>query len=158
MTEHGVRRGPARVLAVALSLGLLLAGCSAATDVRATPPSRGDTSRSAPATTPAEASGSAPTPSGSTDEPQVPADLGAGLSDPVEDPYYPDLSNPEVDVLHYGLRLTYDAPTLSGTATVTFRATGATDTIRLDLSDALDRGVGDASTVARRRTRMPRTG
>jgi len=56
----------------------------------------------------------------------------------VEDPYYPKTSNPEVDVLHYLLDLAYQRKELSGVVTVTFRATERTDTIRLDLSDALD--------------------
>ncbi|MGI8613323.1 MAG: M1 family metallopeptidase [Nocardioidaceae bacterium] len=63
--------------------------------------------------------------------------LQAAKSDPVEDPYYPATSNPEVDVLHYFLDLAYRANALSGTATVTFRATRPTSTIRLDLADAL---------------------
>ncbi|MGI8613575.1 MAG: M1 family metallopeptidase [Nocardioidaceae bacterium] len=64
--------------------------------------------------------------------------LQAAESAPVEDPYYPDTSNPEVDVLHYFLDLAYNDNQLSGIATVTFRATMPTQTIRLDLADALE--------------------
>lgn len=66
------------------------------------------------------------------------AALKTAESAPVEDPYYPDKSNPEVDTLHYFLDLDWDGSTLTGTATVTFRATEDTDTIRLDLADELE--------------------
>ena len=63
--------------------------------------------------------------------------LAAAKSTPVEDPYYPDTSNPEVDALHYDLTLDWDGSALTGDATVVFRATQATDQIQLDLSEAL---------------------
>lgn len=65
------------------------------------------------------------------------SDLTAGESQPVEDPLYPDTSNPEIDVLHYFLDLSWDGQTLAGTTTATFRTTAATDTVRLDLAAAL---------------------
>ncbi|MBA2574426.1 MAG: M1 family metallopeptidase [Nocardioidaceae bacterium] len=70
-------------------------------------------------------------------EPDV---LRAGESEPVEDPYYPEMSNPEVDVLHYLLALDWDGDQLTGETTVTFRATEDTDSVRLDLSSALEAG------------------
>lgn len=66
--------------------------------------------------------------------------LETALSEPVEDPYYPDKSNPEVDALHYFLDLDWDGTTLDATTTVTFRATEQTDTVRLDLADELEVG------------------
>lgn len=59
--------------------------------------------------------------------------LAQGYSTPVEDRYYPDTSNPEVDSLHYGLDLDWDGKTLRGTTQLTFRVAQATDTVRLGL-------------------------
>ncbi len=55
----------------------------------------------------------------------VPDDLTLGRSTPVADPYYPDYGNPNIDVLHYGLDLTWspDDQELAGVAVVTLRAT-----------------------------------
>ncbi len=138
---HDLRHRCMRAAAIAATLGLALAGCSGSSSGSDPGASTGPTT----ARTAAPRTGSAPAPSdGTTADPipagsaRVPAGLKAGLSDPVEDPYYPDTSNPEIDVLHYGLNLTYDRPTLRGTATVTFRATQETGSVRLDLSDALD--------------------
>src|SRR6185437_10648815 len=39
-----------------------------------------------------------------------------GESDPVADPIYPDYGNPAVDVLHYGLDLSWDTKTFTGQA------------------------------------------
>jgi aminopeptidase N len=58
----------------------------------------------------------------------------AGRSTPVRDPVYPDRGNPGLDVLHYGLDLTW-APksrTLEGSATLRIRPTADADRIRLD--------------------------
>jgi aminopeptidase N len=66
------------------------------------------------------------------------AQLNKAKSRPVEDPYYPQLSNPEIDTLHYNLALTWDGTLLSGEATVIFRATRSTESVRLDLSNQLD--------------------
>ncbi|MEP6665397.1 MAG: M1 family metallopeptidase [Nocardioidaceae bacterium] len=73
---------------------------------------------------------------GESDTPNA-AELAAARSHPVEDPYYPKTSNPEVDALHYFLDLHYRDERLTGTTTLTFRATRRTDHLRLDLSDAL---------------------
>lgn len=87
---------------------------------------------------------SQPTPTDTTlappeDETVIPsaAELRAAESQPVEDPYYPDTSNPEVDALHYHLALEWDGSRLTGRATVMFRATRPTDAMRLDLSRSL---------------------
>lgn len=79
------------------------------------------------------------TPAPPADEPVIPsaAELRAARSQPVEDPYYPDTSNPEVDALHYFLDLSWDGSRLTGEATVTFRAAAATEAVRLDLSRSL---------------------
>ncbi len=61
------------------------------------------------------------------------AQLAQGYSTPVEDPYYPVTSNPEVDSLHYGLDLDWDGRTLRGTTQLTFRAAMDTRTVRLGL-------------------------
>ncbi len=65
------------------------------------------------------------------------AELRTARSTPVEDPYYPGTSNPEVDALHYQLRLDWRGSTLTGDTTLTFRAARRTGHIRLDLSRAL---------------------
>lgn len=85
-----------------------------------------------------------------------PKDLSAARDTPVEDPYYPDTSNPEVDALHYGLDLDWDGKTLRGTATVTLRAAKDTRTLTLDLIPELAaREVTlDGKTVEFRRTDM----
>jgi aminopeptidase N len=63
----------------------------------------------------------------------------AGRSNPVADPVYPDIGNPAVDVLHYALvlRWTPSKATLSGSATLTIRASRDTDQIRLDFARPL---------------------
>lgn len=65
--------------------------------------------------------------------------LDAALSEPVEDPVYPDVGDPGVDALHYRLRLDWDRVTkrLDGTATVLMRATGDAPRIQLDLAAPL---------------------
>nr|MBA3311018.1 M1 family metallopeptidase [Nocardioidaceae bacterium] len=64
-------------------------------------------------------------------------ELELAESEPVEDPYYPEKSNPEIDSLHYHLDLLWVGRVLSGVTTLTFRATEDTSAIRLDLSGAL---------------------
>jgi aminopeptidase N len=74
--------------------------------------------------------GNAPAPQGS---------LNAALSEPVEDPFYPDVGDPGVDALHYGLDLTWDpdARRLTGRERITFRSTEDDDEFQLDLEPAL---------------------
>ncbi len=67
----------------------------------------------------------------------------------VEDSTYPEVSNPELDVLCYGLRLDWDGHELHGVATVTLRTTTATDRLHLDLLDALAASVAlDGKAIA----------
>jgi aminopeptidase N len=73
-----------------------------------------------------------------TADPDDPA-LDPALSDPVEDSVYPDVGDPSVDSLHYGLDLTWspDSRILQGDATIELRSTGDGDHLQLDLSQAL---------------------
>jgi aminopeptidase N len=67
------------------------------------------------------------------------APYDAARSQPRADPYYPAKGDPSVDALHYGLTLRW-APTsrtLTGTATITFRAPVDEGQVRLDLGDPL---------------------
>lgn len=100
----------------------LVASCSSASDSVDEPP-----------TEPVDAS-AGPT----TAEP--PDDLSAAESDPVDDPYYPDNGEPYFDALHYDLDLEWapSSTTLDGSATITFRVTDRTDTVRLDFGEPLE--------------------
>ena len=62
------------------------------------------------------------------------------LSEPVEDPLYPDVGDPGVDALHYDLDLTWDPENhvLDGTELLTFRATRDSPRVQLDLAAAMD--------------------
>jgi len=136
-------------LAVAAGVTIVLTGCGSAADVASadrpstTAPTEptGIVDPSDPTTPSTPTAPSIPTgsPDLIDDPPVIPADseLAMGESDPVEDPLYPQQSNPEIDVLHYFLQLDWDGDTLLGTETVTFRATKDTDRIRLDLSSEL---------------------
>ncbi len=112
-------RGRTTALAVA---GLLaLAGCT------------GSTESSEPSSTPSAAS-DAPTAEA------VEPDLALAESSPVEDSVYPGVGHPDVDALLYDLDLAWapDQRTLTGTATLTFRAARDTPTFRLDLARPLE--------------------
>jgi hypothetical protein len=65
-------------------------------------------------------------------------EFDAGLSTPVADPLNPQYGNPALDVLHYKLVLSWSPPwkELTGTATLTIRATRPLFEIALDFSDA----------------------
>jgi hypothetical protein len=68
------------------------------------------------------------------------ADLfDGGISQPREDSYYPAKGDPGIDVLHYGLELDWrrSARALIGHAVLDARATGPTDSFRLDLHSAM---------------------
>ena len=72
----------------------------------------------------------------------------AGRSRPVADPLYPRHGNPGLDVLHYGLDLSWADRALSGTATLRIRPTADAGTIRLDFKPyALDGVTVDGSAV-----------
>ena len=66
-------------------------------------------------------------------------DLAAARSTPVEDSYYPRAGDPSVDTLHYDLVLDWapESRRLTGTATITFRATADADRFQLDLGRRL---------------------
>ena len=111
------------VAAVAV-LATLSAGCSGADDDGDIGAAGGAATSTAPSPAPSPAPPSGP-----------PDDLDVALSTPVEDSVYPDVGDPGVDALHYGLELDW-APTqrrLRGTATITLRATADAERLRLDL-------------------------
>src|ERR671920_1599297 len=62
------------------------------------------------------------------------------LSTPVEDSVYPDVGDPSVDALHYGLDLAWspDSRTLVGDATIELRSTETADHLQLDLGEPLE--------------------
>jgi aminopeptidase N len=65
------------------------------------------------------------------------APLGVpGESTPIADPIYPDYGNPAIDVLHYGLDLSWDTKTFTGQAAITLRAVKAVAAVTLDFSPA----------------------
>lgn len=68
--------------------------------------------------------------------------LDAAESVPVEDSFYPNVGDPVVDSLHHDLDLVWDAEAreLTGTATLTFRASTDASAFRLDLGEPLDVG------------------
>ncbi|MFC4784584.1 M1 family metallopeptidase [Nocardioides sp. MAHUQ-72] len=123
-----MRRIPLGLAAALLAAGLA-AGCSADDPhPEGSPASTGSTGSgggpAAPASTPA------------TDDPA----LDVALSTPVEDDVYPDVGDPGVDALHYGLDLTWspEATTLTGVETLVFRATRDARRFQLDLEQALE--------------------
>ncbi len=66
-------------------------------------------------------------------------DYSDAVSDPREDPYYPEKGDPRVDTLHYGLDLRWapNSRTLTGTATIRVRVTRDVERLQLDLGDPL---------------------
>ncbi len=70
----------------------------------------------------------------------IPADLSAAESDPVDDPYYPRNGEPYLDTLRYDLTLDWDPSerNLTGSATITFRVTEQRDTVQLDFGKPLE--------------------
>ncbi|WP_122819027.1 M1 family metallopeptidase [Nocardioides pantholopis] len=110
------------VVAGLLCLGLL-AGCSGEDAEPTAKPT------AAPSADPDGAGSSAPA-----------TDLDVALSEPVEDPLYPEVGDPGVDALHYDLALDWDpeSSTLTGVEELTFRATADAAEVRLDLGAPLD--------------------
>ena len=121
------------LLLTALLAGTLLGGC------------RDDsgTAQAAKPSTSASPSASASLPGDpdATDAPTDPDDpaLDPALSHPVEDSVYPDVGDPGVDALHYGLDLAWspDSRTLDGDATIELRSTADADHLQLDLGEPL---------------------
>jgi aminopeptidase N len=129
----------------ALAAATVLAACSSSEDLaddRPAPTSTADTGTRGGTPAPGSpAETSEPDDDGPGDDgPIVPDDaaLDAGQSDPVEDPYYPRRGTADVDVLHYFLDLDWDGAVLTGRATVSLQPTRPVDSLRLDLSTALD--------------------
>ena len=106
------------LLAAALAVALLLTACTSADDQPDPSPS--------------------PAPSAS---PRAGSATGAasGLSDPVEDAVYPQVGDPGVDALHYGLDLAWDPDRshLDAVETLRLRATEDADHLQLDLAPDL---------------------
>ncbi len=109
-----------RTTAVALAVVLLLgAGCSGEDGADSAPPT--GAAQPTEGVDPAEPAGLSP------------------LSTPVEDSVYPDVGDPGVDALHYGLDLAWDTARrrLDGTATISLRATTSAARLQLDLGRRL---------------------
>jgi aminopeptidase N len=86
------------------------------------------------------ATSSAPTePAPSNGDAENPA-YKVAESTPVEDSVYPNVGDPGIDTLHYGLDLTWDpeASELTGIATVAFRAALTAPEFRLDFGEPLE--------------------
>lgn len=81
-----------------------------------------------------------PSPSDSADHGAAPPDLSLGESEPVADPFYPEFGNPDIDVLHYGLDLSYEprTRTLRGSATLTIRPVVDGSELALDFAQPMD--------------------
>ncbi len=112
-------------ITVAAGVGLALSGCSGGSSASTSAPAP-----SAPAVGAAAPGGSAASQAG----------LDPALSTPLEDSVYPDVGDPGVDALRYSLDLDWDPATdlLTGTETLTFRATATADSFQLDLGAPLD--------------------
>ena len=120
-----------RTAATLAAAALLLGGLSACTDAdssTATPDSRADARqcRGRPRGDPGP----------EADDPA----LDPAVNEPLEDSVYPDVGDPSVDSLHYGLDLTWDPETrtLDGVEQLTFRSTGDADHVQLDLEPQLE--------------------
>jgi aminopeptidase N len=63
-------------------------------------------------------------------------DLLAGRSDPVAEPLYPARGNPDLDILHYDLKLAWEpgSATLTGTATLSVRPVRPVSALSLDFA------------------------
>lgn len=107
---------------------LLLAGCSS------DPEPKPDVAAPADADAGTRAISTAPTVSD-----RVEPDLALARSTPVEDSVYPAVGGPDVDALLYDLDLAWQprARTLTGTATITFRAARDATSFTLDLAAPL---------------------
>jgi aminopeptidase N len=86
----------------------------------------------------------------------------AGRSTPMADPIYPKRGTPSIDVLHYGLELTWAPPskTLTGTATLRIRPTADARQLRLDfkpytLDEVTVDGEAARGTVAAEKLTVP---
>ena len=129
-----------RNCALALNLAVaavLLAGCSAAFESDPSPDSQSASTPDTSAPTDAGPKSAAAVTPGLSERTEP--DLELALSTPVEDSVYPAVGGPDVDALLYDLDLTWDpgARTLTGNATITFRATRDAESFSLDLASPL---------------------
>jgi len=111
-----------RALPAAIAvIALLVSGCG------------GDPEVSVPTASGPATSAATPPPS------DVPGRYGDAASTVREDSVYPDVGEPTIDALHYGLVLRWEPERrrLVGTAAIRFRATATGDHIRLDLAPQL---------------------
>lgn len=120
-------------LAAALTAGaLLLTACSGDDPEEAS---------SDPTETPTSASAT-DDPEAGVAEPPAPdeAALDLAVSEPREDSYYPEVGDPGVDALHYGLSLHWDPVglLLTGRERLTFRAAETADEFQLDFGEPLE--------------------
>jgi len=136
-----VRKAPLRALLVVVLAGTLLAGCredDQGSAQKATPQPSPTSTASPSATSTPPVTASLPP---DTEPPPDPEDaaLDPALSHPVEDSVYPDVGDPSVDALHYGLDLAWTPATrtLQGDATIELRSTADGDHLQLDLGEPL---------------------
>ena len=130
--SRGLEARSARTSAVVVLVLTLLSGCGTSL-----PGVRGPT-----ITAPPDGAGIETAPErGDAPDPDDPA-LAVALSEPVEDSYYPDVGDPGIDALHYGLALSWSPRKrlLTGVATVVLRATRDDARFQLDLTPSLDVG------------------
>lgn len=119
----------ARRLSLGVAGVLLLAGCTSQADPTPSPdPTRSPVSSAAPVS-----------PAAPTTGPSTAPDLALAESTPVEDSVYPEVGGPDVDALLYDLDLAWEPTerTLTGTATITFRAARDARKFTLDLAAPL---------------------
>ena len=116
--------------ATATSLALLLAGgllvaCDGEDDATPAPDPPASTPATDAATPPPDLSGVGP--------------WDAAVNELVEDPFYPDVGEPDVDALHYDLALRWDpqASRLTGVTSLTFRAPRPLTALQLDLAEPM---------------------
>ena len=119
-----------RTAATLAAAALLLGGLSACTDA--------DSSTATPEAEPTTSSAAvdpAGSPGPEVDDPA----LDPAVNEPLEDSVYPDVGDPSVDSLHYGLDLTWDPEirTLDGVERLVFRSTGDAGHVQLDLAPQL---------------------
>ncbi|WP_050346691.1 M1 family metallopeptidase [Arsenicicoccus sp. oral taxon 190] len=144
MRDDGTRRRTtglvaAAALAVTVALAAFQGGLGARTESGQAQAQAPATSGTATATSrPSAPTGPVPADWTTLDpRPVREPDLTLAQDQPVEDPSYPHLSNPEVDALRYQLRLDWDGTRLQGRTTLTLRVAHDTDTLRLDLARPL---------------------
>ncbi len=123
MMSQVLRRIPHVVATSAAALALLLSGCADSnsdSDARPPDPPSGSASPEAPDT-------------------ELPDGVAEAVSQTREDTVYPQVGDPGVDALHYGLSLAWtpESDTLVATERLTFRATADADRVQLDFDDVL---------------------